>query len=80
MVSDCSSNSIRVVKTTKQTSQEIITYPQAMRMIIEKDGVQGLFFRGLGTRLLANGFQAALFTVLWKGFEERFFSQPDKKR
>ena len=74
MVSDCSSNSIRVVKTTKQTSKEIISYPQAVKMILDKDGMQGLFLRGLGTRLLANGFQAALFTVLWKGFEERFFS------
>jgi hypothetical protein len=73
LVSDVTSNSIRVVKTTKQTSREPISYSQATKMIIDADGVSGLFFRGLGTRLLANGFQAALFTVLWKGFEERFF-------
>ena len=103
MVSDCTSNSIRVVKTTKQTSRESISYTKAMKMIVDADGVSGLFFRGLGTRLLANGFQAAckflssspsnpstskksiiradriifskttVFTVLWKGFEDRFF-------
>eukprot|EP00941_MAST-03F_sp_MAST-3F-sp1_P000807 g807.t1 len=28
-----------------------------------------VFTRGLGTRLMANGMQGALFTVLWKGFE-----------
>lgn len=73
MVSDCTSNSIRVVKTTKQTSREAITYGKAIKLIVDADGVSGLFFRGLGTRLLANGFQAALFTVLWKTFEEKFF-------
>lgn len=78
MVSDCTSNSIRVAKTTKQTSKEPITYGTAVKMIVEKDGISGLFLRGLGTRLMANGFQAALFTVLWKGFEERFFSHVKK--
>jgi len=73
MVSDCTSNSIRVVKTTKQTSREAISYGKAIKMIVDADGVSGLFLRGLGTRLLANGFQAALFTVLWKTFEERLF-------
>ena len=42
-----------------------------MKIIIEKDGVVGLFTRGLGTRVLANGFQGILFTVLWKYFEEQ---------
>jgi hypothetical protein len=76
MVSDCTSNSIRVVKTTKQTSREPISYPQAVKLVVDVDGVRGLFLRGLGTRLMANGFQAALFTVLWKGIEERFFKKP----
>merc|ERR1712043_1537 len=65
-VSDCTSNSIRVVKTTKQTSQTPISYPEAVKMIVAKDGVQGLFLRGLGTRIIANGCQGMLFTVLWK--------------
>lgn len=74
-VSDCTSNSIRVIKTTKQTSQEPITYPQAARLVIQADGVSGLFFRGLKTRIIANGFQGMLFTVLWKGIQKRFFDE-----
>ena len=65
-VSDCCSNSIRVVKTTKQTSKEVVSYSTAVRMVIEKDGVQGLFFRGLKTKILANGLQGLLFSVLWR--------------
>jgi len=76
-VSDCTSNSIRVVKTTKQTSAEVISYPEAVRLIIAKDGVQGLFFRGLQTRIMANGIQGMMFTVLWKFMEENFFKQKD---
>uniref|UniRef100_A0A7S2WCX6 Mitochondrial carrier protein n=1 Tax=Mucochytrium quahogii TaxID=96639 RepID=A0A7S2WCX6_9STRA len=74
-VSDCTSNSIRVIKTTKQTSRETISYPQAVKLVIEKDGVSGLFIRGLQTRIIANGFQGMLFTVLWKYMEETFFNK-----
>ena len=71
-VSDCVSNSIRVLKTTVQTSAEPISYVEAAQQIIEKEGVLGLFARGLGTRLLTNGIQASLFSVLWKLFEDMF--------
>lgn len=73
VVSDVTSNSIRVVKTTKQTYPTPISYPDAARMIIEKDGLQGLFLRGLGTRILANGAQGMMFSVLWKMLQEEFF-------
>jgi hypothetical protein len=33
--------------------------------IIAKDGVTGLFTRGLTTRIAANGLQNICFTVLW---------------
>ena len=57
-VSDTSSNSLRVIKTTKQTSAEAVTYPEVVRNIIAKDGiVNGLLIRGLGTKILANGCQ-----------------------
>lgn len=69
--SDIVSNSLRVIKTTKQTYHEPITYREAVGIIVEKDGVIGLFTRGLGTRVMANGFQGILFTVLWKYFEEQ---------
>lgn len=70
VVSDCCSNSLRVIKTTKQTSKEVISYPVAIRMVVDQDGLIGLFGRGLRTRILANGLQGMLFSVLWKHFSE----------
>ena len=78
-VSDCSSNSLRVIKTTKQTAQlsgEVkddgseLSYPEVVKLIIEKDGVAGLFGRGLQTRLLTNAIQGAMFSILWKYFQQ----------
>jgi len=66
VVSDTVSNSVRVIKTTTQTSTVPIGYMQAVSMVIEKDGVAGLFFRGLGTKIVSNGLQGLLFTVLWR--------------
>ena len=57
VVSDTVSNSVRVVKTTKQTHQHHISYPDAVKEIVAKDGVIGLFGRGLQTRILTNGIQ-----------------------
>ena len=65
-VSDLFSNSIRVIKTTKQTSAEALTYLETVKEVVDKDGIVGLFTRGLGTRVLTNCIQATLFTVLWK--------------
>ena len=70
LTSDVVSNSVRVVKTFKQTHTDPISYLDAARYIIEADGVSGLFLRGLGTKLLSNGVQAMLFTVCWRYFEE----------
>ncbi|KAF4734265.1 hypothetical protein FOZ62_000205 [Perkinsus olseni] len=70
-VSDCISNSLRVLKTTKQTSVEPISYRQAYRMIIDKDGFAGLFGRGLKTRIITNGMQGMFFSVAWKAIQER---------
>jgi hypothetical protein len=88
-VSDCVSNSLRVIKTTKQTAglgkittaggdsgvgsgkpeRKEISYQEALQLILETDGIQGLFFRGLQTRLLTNAVQGAVFSVLWKYFQ-----------
>ena len=43
-----------------------ISYRQAAQLVIDKDGVQGLFLRGLKTKILANGAQGMLFSVLWR--------------
>lgn len=68
-VSDVCSNSLRVIKTTKQTSGDI-SYREAVGDILDKDGWVGLFGRGLQTRLLTNAIQGAVFSVLWRYFQE----------
>jgi hypothetical protein len=70
-VSDVFSNFLRVLKTTRQTAATTIGYREAAMMIIEQDGVLGLFTRGLGTRVMTNALQASLFTVVWKYLEGR---------
>mmetsp|Transcript_10095 Transcript_10095/g.12451 ORF Transcript_10095/g.12451 Transcript_10095/m.12451 type:complete len:167 (+) Transcript_10095:583-1083(+) len=73
-VSDTTSNSIRVVKVYKQThSDPSITYIGAAKEVIAKDGVLGLLGRGLGTKLIANGIQGAMFSILWKSIEPLLF-------
>merc|ERR1712157_568520 len=76
-VSDTCSNSIRVVKVYKQSSQEALSYPQVVRNVIKESGVTGLVFRGLETKILANGMQGILFSVLWKHFEKVLFPKKD---
>ena len=92
-VSDCSSNSLRVIKTTKQTAQlndsvskvnttsiisdvtkskaKELSYLEVIQLIIEQDGIVGLFGRGLQTRLLTNAIQGAMFSILWKYFQQQ---------
>lgn len=74
-VSDCVSNSLRVIKTTKQTAglgddgKTEISYKEALDLVLETDGVAGLFGRGLQTRLLTNALQGSIFSILWKYFQ-----------
>ena len=65
-ISDSVSNSIRVVKTTKQTATVPMTYPQVLKSVLATDGVLGLMGRGLKTKILANGLQGLLFSVFWR--------------
>ena len=69
VVSDCASNSIRVVKTTRQTFHQPISYIDTVKYVVKNDGVSGLFGRGLQTRIIANGFQGLMFSILWKYFQ-----------
>lgn len=69
LVSDTVSNSIRVMKTMKQTSDKQITYKQAFDEVVAKDGLQGLFLRGLKTKLMTNGMQGIIFSIAWRYFE-----------
>jgi len=74
-VSDTCSNSIRVVKVYKQSYPEQLSYPQVVQRVLQESGVRGLFFRGLETKILANGLQGILFSILWKQFEESLFGK-----
>lgn len=68
--SDVASNSIRVIKTYKQTHPETISYTKTIQEIITKDSLHGLFFRGLTTKILTNGIQGVVFSVCFKYFDE----------
>ncbi|KAJ7896276.1 mitochondrial carrier domain-containing protein [Mycena olivaceomarginata] len=70
ITSDTVSNSLRVVKTYRQVNETRIGYFDAAREVIAADGLIGLFGRGLKTRILANGLQGLMFTVLWRFFED----------
>jgi len=77
-ISDTCSNSIRVVKVYKQANTESISYPEAVRRVIKEDGLAGLFGRGLSTKIVSNGLQGVMFSVLWKMIDEKLFPK-DKK-
>lgn len=79
LVSDTVSNSFRVVKTAKQTSTKSSTYSQIIHEILKKDGAKGLLGRGLKTRLLTNGIQGLLFSVLWTLGQNYYEDMIDKK-
>ncbi|KAH7886581.1 mitochondrial carrier domain-containing protein [Phlebopus sp. FC_14] len=68
ITSDTISNSLRVLKTYRQVNATRIGYMDAARAVIAADGLKGLFGRGLKTRILANGLQGLMFSVLWKLF------------
>ena len=70
-VSDTISNSARVIKTSKQTSKNSnASYSQIVKSIITEKGVMELFGRGLKTKIMINGIQGIVFTIVWKSLEE----------
>jgi len=77
-VSDTCSNSIRVIKVYKQANTEKVSYPEAVRRVIKEDGIAGLMGRGLQTKIISNGFQGMLFSVLWKYIDELLFKKDQK--
>jgi len=75
-VSDTITNSVRVLKTVRQTSPDPnMDYMQAARSVVSTDGWTGLLSRGLGTRLLVNICQGVLFSVVWKAIEAQLIQQ-----
>lgn len=79
LVSDVCSNSVRVIKTVKQTASVEIGYVDAFNQVIATDGVQGLFFRGLSVKLFSNAVSSILFTILWKYFMSIWEERKKKK-
>lgn len=71
VVSDTTSNSIRVMKVYKQSHATSMRYPEIARQIIQEQGLRGLLFRGLETKILSNGLQGIMFSILWKSIEKR---------
>lgn len=69
-VSDVCSNSLRVLKTTRQTDKELVSYVDSVKSIVKNEGWEGLLGRGLQTRLLCNSLQGVLFSVLYKSFQQ----------
>jgi hypothetical protein len=74
------SNSIRVVKTVKQTSSVAITYMAAVQQVIDSDGVAGLFLRGLSVKIISNGISSILFTIVWKYLMELWKEKESDKK
>lgn len=72
IASDSISNTLRVIKTKKQTYKTPISYADAAKGVIKKDGIVGLMGRGLKTRIMCNGLQGMIFAVAWKYLMEVF--------
>ena len=81
-VSDTIVNSVRVVKTMKQTmgSKHAVGYIETVRMVLAADGWKGLFGRGLQTRLYANGLQSLIFTVVWRGLSDYWRKKSENRQ
>ena len=79
VVSDFISNSSRVVKTFVQTSDVPVGYVAAATLIVNRDGVGGLLWRGLAAKILCNGVSSILFSVLWKQMMDRM-NPPDARK
>jgi hypothetical protein len=63
--SDIVSNSVRVLKISKQTAEKGDSYSKIVKEIIKKDNISGLFLRGLQTKLMLNGIQGFVFVVIF---------------
>ena len=66
ILSDTITNSIRVVNTFRQTSEEDLTYGESVRRVVATSGLVGLLTRGLGAKMLVNCLNSIIFKVLVK--------------
>lgn len=68
------------MQTVKQTHAEKLTMAECARLVINKDGMAGLFGRGLGTRIMTNGLQGIMFNVMWRMGMDYFAAQEKPKK
>lgn len=74
VVSDVSSNALRVLKVVKQTSAVALSYRGAYRQVVREEGCGGLCCRGLRAKLLTNALQAAVFSLTWRLLQDAIAS------
>lgn len=63
--SDIVSNSVRVLKISRQTSETNESYKEIVKNIVKKDNITGLFTRGLKTKMIMNGLQGFIFVIVF---------------
>ena len=71
IISDTTSNFVRVIKTIKQTSANTISYRETVNNLYAKEGYSWIF-RGLKTKIITNGLNGIMFSITWKYFQEYF--------
>ena len=73
VAAETASNALRVVKVVRQTShgKKRLVYFDIIKEILIDHGWQGLFTRGLCTRILLNSAQSIIFIVTWKALSSR---------
>ena len=71
IVSDTTSNCIRVIKTIKQTSANTISYRETINNLYSKEGYSWIF-RGLKTKIITNGLNGIMFSITWRYFQDYF--------
>lgn len=63
--SDIVSNSILILKISRQTSETNESYKEIVNEIVKKDSIPGLFTRGLKTKMILNGLQGFIFVIIF---------------
>lgn len=69
IVSDTTSNFIRVIKAIKQTTSHNMTYKETINQLTAKEGYSWIF-RGLKTKIVTNGINGIMFSITWKYFQD----------
>lgn len=72
LISDTSSNFVRVIKTIKQTSNNSMSYNDTIKYLYKSDGVLWVF-RGLKTKIMTNSLNGIIFSITWKYYQDLFF-------